>query len=228
MSTPTVSTSEDLDDFVRAAKAKAVPDDALVALLRQNGWSERRIYRSLGAYYGDVLGMQPPSRSGRAQYARDAFYYMLTFITLGFWTIALGQLFYTLIDRRFPSPAGPYSGRGYSGSLVSEIAWQLATILVAYPCFMLVGRLIARENARRPDAVESGVRAWITYVALVIAAIFVLMDAIWFLNALLRGELTVKFVLDSLVLLGLGGGVFAYYLNGLRQPASERPEGAGR
>jgi hypothetical protein len=222
MSTPAVSQSEDLDRFVRTAKAKAVPDDALVALLRQNGWSERRIYRSLGAYYGDALGMPPPSRSGRTEHARDAFFYLLSFITLGFWTVALGQLFYSLIDRRFPDPVGPYGAGSSRGALLSEIAWQLATIIVAYPCFVLVGRLIARELARRPDAVESGVRAWITYVALVIAALVVLMDAIWFLNALLRGELTVKFILDSLVLLVLGGGVFGYYLNGLRPASADK------
>jgi Domain of unknown function (DUF5671) len=224
MPTTIASTSEDLDRFVRAAKANGVADDALVALLRQNGWSERRLYQSLGAYYGDALGMAPPSRSGRTAYARDAFFYLLNFITLGFWTIALGQLFYVLIDRRFPDPVRPYGGGGYSGSLLSEIAWQLATIIIAYPCFVVVGRLIARENARRPDALESGVRAWITYAALVIAAIVVLMDGIWFLNALLRGELTVKFVLDSLVLLALGGGVFAYYLIALRPPAAEEPK----
>ncbi|HEY0382317.1 MAG TPA: DUF5671 domain-containing protein [Candidatus Elarobacter sp.] len=223
MPTATASNFEDLDRFVRTAKAKGVADDALVALLRQNGWSERRIYRSLNGYYGDALGMVPPSRSGRTAYARDAFSYLLNFITLGFWTIALGQLFYVLIDRRFPDPVGRNVGM-YSGSLISEIAWQLATIIVAYPCFVLVGRLIARENAQRPDALESGVRAWITYVALVFAAIIVLLDGIWFLNALLRGELTVKFGLDSLVLLALGGGVFAYYLNGLRQPAAEGAE----
>ena len=226
MSQPTLSPSEDLDRFVRTAKANGVPDDALVALLRQNGWSERRIYRSLGAYYADMLGMPPPSRSGRGEHARDAFLYLLNFITLGFWTVALGQLFYVLIERRFPDPVSRNVGRMYSGTMLSEIAWQLATIIVAYPCFVVVGRLIARENARRPDALESGVRAWITYLALVIAAIIVLLDGIWFLNALLRGELTLKFVLDSLVLLALGGGVFAYYLNGLRQPAAERPGGA--
>jgi hypothetical protein len=228
MPTATVSQPHDLDQFVRAAKAKGVADDALVALLRQNGWSERRIYRSLSGYYADALGMVPPSRSGRTANARDAFFYLLNFITLGFWIVALGQLFYVLIERRFPDAVSRNVGGVYSGTLLAEIAWQLATIIVAYPCFVIVGRLIARENVRRPDALESGVRAWITYIALVIAAIIVLMDGIWFLNALLRGELTVKFVLDSLVLLVLGGGVFTYYLNGLRQPVGERPDGAER
>lgn len=217
MTTPAASTPEDLDRFVRAAKAGGVPDDALVALLRQNGWSERRVYRALTAYYDATLGTQLPVRSGRGEHARDAFYYMLNFITLGFWTVALGQLLYTLIDRRFPDPA---VRRYYaSESLLAEIAWQLATIIVAYPCFVVIGRLISRELERRPDAAESGVRSWLTYVALVIAALVVLMDAIWFLNAFLRGQITTKFILDSLVLLVLGGGVFAYYLRGLQTPA---------
>ena len=217
MPTPTVSTTDDLDRFVHAAKSADVPDGSLVALLRLNGWSDRRVFRSLGAYYGETLGMRVPSRSGRGEFARDVFYYVLNFITLGFWTVALGQLLYTLIDRRFPDAAF----RSYSGSLLSDIAWQLATIIVAYPSFVFVGRLIARDPQRRPDDADPGLRG-ITYIALIVAAVIVLGDAIWFLAEFLRGELTTKFILHSLVLFALGGGVFAYYLNGLKAPGAER------
>ncbi len=217
MTTQSASATEELDRFVLAAKAANVPDGTLVALLHMNGWSERRIFRSLGAYYRTNLGMLPPSRSGRGEAARDAFYYVLNFITLGFWTVALGQLLYTLIDRRFPDAAFGT----HPGSLLTEIAWQLATIIVAYPAFVFIGRLIARDPQRRPDAVDPALRG-ITYIALIVAAVVVLGDAIWFLAEFLRGELRTKFVLDSLVLFGLGGGVFAYYLHGLQAPASER------
>jgi hypothetical protein len=216
MTVPTISPSDEVDRFVRTAKASDVPDATLVALLRLNGWSERRIFRSLGAYYGEKLGMAPPRRSGRGEHARDVFYYALSFITLGFWTIALGQLLYTLIDRRFPDAVF-----GSSGSLLSEIAWQLAAIIVAYPSFVFLGRLIARDPQRRPEGADPGLRA-LTYIALIVAAVVVLGDAIWFLAEFLRGELTTKFVLHSLVLFGIGGGVFAYYLNGLQAPAAER------
>jgi len=212
-----VSSSEDVDRFVHAAKAAGVPDATLIALLRVNGWPERRIFRSLGAYYGETLGMMPPRRSGSGEHARDVFYYVLSFITLGFWTIALGQLLYTLIDRRFPDPAL----RVPSGSLLADVAWQLATIIIAYPCFVVIGRLIARDPQRRPDAADPGLRG-ITYIALILAAVIVLGDAIWFLAEFLRGELTTKFVLHSLVLIGIGGGVFAYYLKGLQAPAAAR------
>lgn len=216
--TDSVAPVDPLAGFIRTAKERGVADDALVSLLRQNGWSDRRVYRSLTEYYAGALGVAPPSRGGRGVDARDAFLYLLNFITLGFWTIALGQLFVHLIDRRFPDVA---SYPTYS-TFTQDIAWQLATIIIAFPCFALIGRIIARERARRPESAESGVRLWLTYLALVIAGIIVLGDAIWVLESLLTGALTVRFILDSVVVIGLGGGVFAYYLATLRVP--ENPE----
>jgi len=212
MDTTHTPACDDLDAFIRTAKAGGIPDDALVPLLRQNGWPERRIYRSLSAWYGGELGVAPPSRSGAGDNARDGFFYLLNFITLGFWTIALGQIFYTLIRHAFPD-AATYQ---YEGALLPQIAWQLATVIVTFPVFAYITATINRELARRPDAADSGVRRWLTYVALVFAAVVVLGDGIWFLEAFLRGELSVRFALDSLVLLVLGGGVFSYYLTTIR------------
>ena len=207
----------DLTGFVQTAKKAGVPDDALVALLRHNGWSERRVYAALTDFYEDSLGLRPPGRSGRDGSAREAFLYLLNFITLAFWTIALGQLFYAMINRAFPDRAiGVY----YS-SFLSEIAFQLATIIVAFPAFLVIRRFIGQELQQRPEAESSPVRLWLTYVALVLAAIIVLSDGIWFLAAFLQGQLTIRFVLDSLVLLVLGGGVFTYYLSGLQKAAPQ-------
>jgi hypothetical protein len=104
---------------------------------------------------------------------------------------------------------------------VYELALQLATIIIALPAFVFINAIITRELDLRPDFFESGVRLWLTYIALVIAAIVVLVDGIWFLNVFLRGEITIKFVLDSLVLVVLGGGVFGYYFAGLNAPEAD-------
>jgi len=45
----------------------------------------------------------------------------------------------------------------------------------------------------------------------------VLGDAIWFLTDFLRGELHLPFVLDTVSLIGIAGGIFVYYLAGLRR-----------
>ncbi len=218
MSTRPVANPE-LLAFVRAAKEHGVNDEFIVSLLGDRGWSERRVYAALSSYYADTLGMPVPARPGQVENARDAFYYLLNFITLGFWTVALGQVFYILIAHAFPDAAQPVPY--YAQSLRDQISWQIAVVVIAFPVFVFVHTLICRELSARSDLYDSGVRRWLTYLALVIAAITVLGDGFWFISALLRGELTVRFVLDSIVLLVLGGGVFVYYLKTIDPPPTQ-------
>lgn len=215
MPTPAIDT--ELLTFLGEAKAEGLSDEFTVSLLAHNGWSERRIYGAFSAYYAQRLGTPLPARAGSAEAARDAFFYLLNFITLSFWTVALGQIGYILIARSFPDPAAPAMFQ----SLRDQISWQLATVLVTFPIFAFVHSRIGRELAKRPDLYDSGVRKWLTYIALVLAALVVLSDGVWFVGALLRGELTIRFVLDSIVLLILGGGVFSYYLLTIDPPAAQ-------
>jgi hypothetical protein len=215
MMSSNAASADPLAPFIRAAKERHVPDDALVALLRHNGWPERRVYRELSAYYGGDLGLTPPARSSGSEYANQAFLYLLNFITLGFWVAALGQIFCAVIARGVADPANPVA----THSLVFDVSWQLATLIVAFPCFLVVARLIGRDLAQRPDAAHSGVRLWLTYIALVVAGVITLCDGIWFVAEFLRGELTLRFVLNTVVVVGLGGSVFAYYLSALRPAA---------
>lgn len=214
MSTPTGSDAE-LFPFLRAAKQHGISDGFVAAMLRQNGWSERRIYQAYSAFYSDLLGLPLPARRQRVD-ARDAFLYLLNFITLSFWAVALGQIFYMLIAHWLPDPT---QSTPYAGSLREQLSWQVASVVVAFPIFLFVHNLIHRELHARPDLYDSAIRRWLTYVALVIAAIIVITDAVWFIEALIRGELTARFILDSLVLLVLGGGIFTYYLSTMDEPA---------
>lgn len=210
-------TDAELLAFLRSAKEQNISDDFVVALLRQNGWPERRIYRAYSAFYGERLGAPLPKRYQSAENARDAFFYLLNFITLGFWTVALGQIFFRLIAYWVPDSA---LSTTYYGSLRDDVAWQVATVIVAFPTFAYVHSLIQRELRKRSDLYESPVRRWLTYLTLVVAAIVVLTDAAWVIEALIRGELTLRFILDSLVLLIIGGGVFVYYLRTMEPSAA--------
>lgn len=203
-----------LDAYIAAAKRANVADAFVFDMLRAAGWPERRVYAAFAAYYDQQHGLVLPVRGRRLESARDAFLYLLGFISLGCWTVGVGHLFYVLIDRRFPSGLdSPY----LRDSTRFELSFELATIIVAFPIFIAVGRLIARQLGTRPEAAESGVRKWLTYVALVIAAVTVLGDAIFFLSEFFQGDLTVRFVLKSVVLVVLAGGVFVYYLATLKR-----------
>lgn len=203
--------------FVHAAKSHGMTDEFIVSLLRQNGWSERRIFRTYSSYYTGLLGTPLPARPQGAGSARDAFYYLLNFITLGFWTVSLGQIFYMLIAKQFPDAVDRFNE---FQPFREAISWQLACVIVAFPIFLFIHSQIQKDLQARPDLYDSGVRRWLTYIALVLAALILLCDAVWFFEALIRGELTVRFILDSLVLLVLGGGVLTYYLRTIDPPAT--------
>ncbi len=202
-------TDERLSEFIGTAKAKGLDDVSLVALLRQQGWQEQRVYRALTAYYTQSLGVEVPSRGNRAEDARDAFLHLIAFITLGGWVVALINLGQGLIDRALPSP-GSYLPQA------SSLSWHIATIIIAFPIYLWVNMLIGREAKVRPESLQSGVRKWLTYVALVIASIVLIGDGVWLLAAFLTGDVTAAFAAKSLLVIGITGGVFAYYLGSVR------------
>jgi hypothetical protein len=199
--------------LIEKALAAGVPDSSLVGVLSARGWSEKEIYGALAEHYERTIGVEIPRRAASGATAKDAFFYLLIFSTLGTWTFAVGSLAFTLIDRWLPDPLFA----GYQATDNFEITSSLAAILVAFPLFLLVSRAVATEAARQPEKLDSSVRKWLTYLALVIAACVMMGDLIAALSYLLRGELTSRFVAKALVVLALSGGVFAYYFAGLRK-----------
>jgi hypothetical protein len=209
------SKSETLQAFIEASKTKGAADDFLVNLLREQGWAAKDIYAAFGRYYQSLTGLPVPARAGGAgEAARDAFLYLLAFSTLGTWTIALGSLMFTYIDRWIPDPLArqriefPY-----------QVSSEMACIIVGFPIFLLVMRFILREVETRPEKLESGIRKWLTYIALLIAAGTVIGDLITFLTFFLQGELTTRFVLKVLTVVAIAGSIFWYYLGSLKKGA---------
>ena len=208
--------SEDprLSEFLEKALAAGIPHESLNGLLSAHGWREKDVYRALGDHYREITGIEIPLRSGAGASAKDAFFYLLIFSTLATWTIGLGSLAFQLIDRWLADPLfSTYQG-GYANY---EITWALAALIVAFPLYLLVSRAVLREVAADPYKLDSSVRKWLTYMALVVAASVFMGDLICALAFLLRGELTSRFVAKSLVVLALSGGVFFYYFGGLRK-----------
>jgi hypothetical protein len=199
--------------LIEKAVEAGIPQETLVGMLTARGWPEREIYDALAEHYERVTGVEIPQRAAAGASAKEAFLYLLAFATLATWTISYGYLASTLIDRWLRDPL--FSGnQAYDAYLIPS---GLAAILVAYPLYMLISWLIARDLSANPERQESGVRKWLTYLALVVAAGVFMGDLITALTYLLRGELTSRFVAKFFVVLLLSGGVFFYYFSGLRK-----------
>jgi hypothetical protein len=204
---------ERLRAFIDDAKARGLNDAAIGMILRHEGWSERKVQDALVANYRASLGVEIPARGGRAEIAREAFFYLLSFLMLAVWAVALVWLADLLADHAFPDQLQPYS---YEYSRQS-VAGQLASLMVAYPIFLWINLLLRREIATRPEALDSSIRKWLTYIALVIAAVTLVFDGVAFLSAFLTGDLTARFIVKALVLLAVAGGIFWYYLGTVRE-----------
>jgi len=213
------SKSERLDGFIEAAKSKGASDEFLVNLLREEGWAAKEIYAAFRRRYESPTGLALPARGeGSGKSARDLFLYLLAFSTLATWTTALGSLLFTLVDRWFPDPAVP---QRYDEGSRYAVSSQMACIIVAFPIYLLVMRFILREVERHPGKIESGVRKWLTYIALLVTAGIVICDLITFLAYFLRGGLSVHFVLKALTLIAIAGSIFWYYLGFLKRGAAD-------
>ncbi len=191
-------------------------------MLRAHGWQEREIYEALAERYRTTLGVEIPRRSGARASAREAFLYLLAFGTLASWTFGFGSLVFDLIDGWIADPLFGYSTHGNPGA---SMASSLAALLVSFPVFLLVSRSVAKEARQQPERMDSSIRKWLTYMALVIAAAVFVGDLITAVTYLLRGELTSRFFAKSAVVLLISGGVFFHYIGGLQRgevPAGTR------
>ena len=201
-------------EFIQKSLDAGLPVPSFVGLLTARGWTEKQAYSALADHYQRQTGIEVPPRPGSGASARDAFFYLLLFSTLSVWTLSLGCLAFSLIDRWLADPLFRGYGEVFSTYTVTT---SLAAILVAFPLYLLISRTVLREAAADPDKLDSSIRKWLTYMALVVAASVFMGDLIAALAYLLRGELTSVFFAKSLVVLILSTGVFGYYFGGLRK-----------
>ena len=207
------------NDYVAALKQKGADDQAVIAILRNAGWPEKEAVTALASYYEAQTGLAIPARPRSVGGPREAFLHLLSFLTLGTWCIAAGSLWFTLIDIWFPDPAARIYGEPLAG-----MARDLASVLVAFPVFMLVMRIVWRDLRRQPAQADSGLRRWLTYLALLVAAGTLIGDLVAFVQFLLVGEITARFAAKVVVVLVLAGGVFWFYLRSVQPGGEDRGE----
>jgi hypothetical protein len=203
--------SDDLSGFIEHAREKGMDHNTIRMLLLSAGWKERDVIEALAKTSLEMTIPAPPDRGG----AREAFLHLLTFAALYTSVIATVMLLMRYVDRLFPDPAmaaraGPW--------VLTAIRWSLAFVIVSFPSFLWLSRMLLKEMRAHPERSFSGTRRWLSYLTLFLASIALGGDFITLVFRLLQGELTARFLLKVLVVLVVAGMTFAYYFLALRQP----------
>jgi hypothetical protein len=208
---------EELIAFVQEALARGVGRAEIRAALREAGWRDEDVEKALAAF-SEVAFPIPVPRPQPYLSARETFFYLLQFAALYTSAFNLGRLAFLLIELAFPDAIDQPWG---IASRSDSIRWSIASLVVAFPIFLLVSRSLARAAARDPERRGSKIRKWLTYLTLFVAASVLTGDLITLLYNVLGGEITTRFLLKTAVVAAISGGIFGYYLWDLRGEEQE-------
>lgn len=209
--------TQDLEQFVRDALARGQPRAAIDAALTQAGWPPEQVRAALGGW-AEVPFPVPVPRPRPYLSPREAFLYLVLFATLYLSAWHLGSLLFDLINAAIPDPAD----QGFAASMRDDsMRFSVASLVIAFPIYLFVARLLSRDLARNPVKRLSAVRRWLTYLTLFLAVTVLVCDLIALVHSLLGGDLTLRFVLKVLVVGAIAGAIFGFYLADLRREEHE-------
>jgi hypothetical protein len=197
-----------VESALRAGQARA----AVQAALEQAGWSRDQVDDAL-AHFADVAFAVPVPRPRAHVSARDAFWYLLMFGALYVSAYNLGDLLFGFINLAFPDDLA-YGDR--TEFVERGIRWATASLIVAFPVFLFTAWKTGKEIAADPTRRNSALRRWLTYMTMLVAAAVIVGDVITLVYNALSGDLTLRFILKVLVVLGIAGAGFGYYTWSIR------------
>ncbi|MBI2623435.1 MAG: hypothetical protein HYW65_02560 [Candidatus Liptonbacteria bacterium] len=147
--------------------------------------------------------------------ARDFFLHLGVVATLYTAAVSLLQLLFQTIDYAFPDRLA-----GYGDPYSTGVRISVSVLIVAFPLYLFLSRLLAKGERIEPERREVAVRKWLLYLTLFVAGVAVAVDLIVLIQAFLGGEITTRFTLKVLAVLVVTGGIFGYYLADLRRSGS--------
>ena len=144
---------------------------------------------------------------------RDLFLHLLAIVTLYWSAVSFVTLLWQYINKFFPDILEYRNYAYFTGTM----RFTIASLIVVFPIFILVSWFLNKIYKKEYSVRESKIRKWLIYLTLFIASLVIIGDLVTVLNALLNGELTIRFILKALSILLVAVLVFWYYLDDVRR-----------
>ena len=200
-------------EYVGELIDKGISKSEIKARLLAVGWSEDQIESA----YGQALiqnGAPTPEDekefvTGKKSSAMEIAVNLFSFVLLGVVATALGVLFYQIINKYFPDPLARNYYRGRFST--KAIHYSISALLIGFPMYYLSMRLWFRSFRKGEGKIETLLTKWLTYLVLLVASITIVGDLITALFTFLQGEISIRFVLKAVTILGIFGAIFWFY-----------------
>lgn len=197
--------SSDLKDFVRDALKAGQPPETLRKTLATAEWTKTEIDAALAGWMiHDRTGAVP--RPVRSRTAQDALFYALLFAVFGMVAGNALALLYGQINLWIPETGDRSTYSGLTG-----LRWSMAALIVFVPVFYLLDRADNRASRTDPARRHGTMRRWLSAIAMLIAILTLLGDALFLIYNWLDGQLTGRFLAKSATVALLALIVLAYF-----------------
>ena len=199
-----------ISGFVHDALLRGISRKDIAEALQKGGWAPKEIDASLEAFVETGLPLPVP-RKRVSSSPKEAFLFLMLFAALYTAAFALGSILFDLINLSLPLPGETAQW------FIESLRYGIASVVVAFPIFLLMQKVISRENLRNPGQRISPIRRWLTYLTLFVASVSIVTDLMSLIFRFLAGDITLRFSLKVLVAAILAGAAFIYYLRDLRR-----------
>ena len=208
-----MTSTDTLNQFVNEALKLGRTRDEIQFALESAGWSAREISDALMAYA--ETDFTPPVPRPRNQLtARDTFIYLILFTALGFSSGYLIALIHSILSIALPATTdNAYVHR----NATDLIRLASAVLVIAGPVYLWMTVYTRRQIAKDIGHKRSLVRKWLTYLAMFVAAMFFLGDAVFVIYTFLDGETSIRFLLKALNIAVINSAIFVFYLRDVEE-----------
>jgi hypothetical protein len=143
--------------------------------------------------------------------------YIIVLATMVLCAYQFGALVFEIINRLVPDPLD--ARRNYPDNVA--IRWSTSALIVAFPVFVVMSRMVNRAATLDPTRRASRIRRRLTYIVLFVASCVLIGDVTTLVYYFLGGEVTLRFLLKVLTVAAIAGAVFLHYLWDLRAAEAE-------
>ena len=198
-----------LEQFVGESLSAGQTREQINTVLHEAGWNQEAINHAL-ALYSKVQFAVPVPAPKSEFHAKEAFQYLVSFITLYISAVSFGALLYAFIDIALYDP----SDYGMPGA---GIPMAISALIVAYPVYLYFTWRLFKEERQDFSRNISSIGRWLTYLTLAVTASVIIGDLIALIFTFLTGGLALRFLLKVLVVLLITGTIFLFYRWRLKQ-----------
>ena len=143
---------------------------------------------------------------------KDFFLWAGAMVSLYVSVFSFISLIFDYINYTFPDPLQYFPTNPYSGS----ISYEMASLIVMFPIFLILMRVINNDIARDPTRRDIWIRRWALYLTLFIAALALAGDLITLIMYFLNGEITIRFIAKVFVVFAVAAAGFLHFVADLR------------